>query len=46
MEANQSQMRKTGQKAGGEFGSTNLGQLSQTGNNFGQANSKLKKQKK
>ena len=39
MESNQSQMRKTGQKSGGEFGSTNLGQLTQTGNNFGQANS-------
>ena len=36
MNASQSQMRKTGQ---GEFGSTNLGQLTQTGNNFGAANS-------
>ena len=35
MNANQSQMRKTGQIGGGEFGSTNLGQLTQTGNNFG-----------
>ena len=36
MNANQSEMRKTGQ---GEFNSINLGQLSQTGNNFGAANS-------
>ena len=36
MNASQSQMRKTGQ-AGGEVGSTNFGQLSQTGNNFGAA---------
>ena len=40
MNASQSQMRKTGQ-AGGEFGSTNFGQLTQTGNNFGAANSAL-----
>ena len=38
MNASQSQMRKTGQ-AGGEFGSTNLGQLTQTGNNFAGGNS-------
>ena len=37
MNASQSQMRKTGQA--GEFGSTNFGQLTQTGNNFGAANS-------
>ena len=37
MNASQSQMRKTGQA--GEFGTTNLGQLSQTGNNFAGANS-------
>ena len=39
MNANDSQMRKTGQMTGGEFGTSNLGQLSQTGNNFGNANS-------
>ena len=38
MDATQSQMRKTGQ-ANGEFGSTNFGQLNQTGNNFGTVNS-------
>ena len=38
MNASQSQTRKTGQ-AGGEFGSTNLGQLTQTGNNFAGGNS-------
>ena len=37
MNASQSQMRKTGQQ--GEFGSTNLGQLTQTGNNFAGNNS-------
>ena len=39
MYSNQNQMNKTGQIGGGEFGSTNIGQLSQAGNNFGQANS-------
>ena len=39
MNASQSQMRKTGQTGGGEFGSTNFGQLNQTGNNFGGGNS-------
>ena len=39
MNANQNQILKPGQMTGGEFGSTNLGQLTQTGNNFGQANS-------
>ena len=38
MNASQSQMRTTGQGAG-EFGSTNFGQLTQTGNNFGAVNS-------
>ena len=37
MNSSQSQMRKSGQA--GEFGSSNLGQLTQTGNNFGNANS-------
>ena len=35
----QSQMRRTNQTNPGEFGSSNLGQLTQTGNNFGAANS-------
>ena len=39
MKASQSQMRKTGVQAGVEFGSTNFGQLTQTRNNFGSANS-------
>ena len=38
MNSSQSQMRNTG-KTQGEFGATNLGQLSQTGNNFGNDNS-------
>ena len=37
MNSSQSQMKKTGQA--GEFGSTNLGQLTQTGNNFAGSNS-------
>ena len=37
MNPSQSQMRKTGQA--GEFGSSNFGQLTQTGNNFATANS-------
>ena len=39
MKASQSQMRKTGGQDGGEFGSSNFGQLTQTGNNFDAANS-------
>ena len=35
----QSQMRKTNQTNPGEFGATNLGQLTQTGNNFAGGNS-------
>ena len=46
MTTNQSQMRKTGQMGGGEFGSTNLGQLTQTGNNFGAANSSIEEKPK
>ena len=32
-------MRRTNQTNPGEFGASNLGQLTQTGNNFGAANS-------
>ena len=35
----QSQMRRTNQSNPGEFGGTNLGNLTQTGNNFGATNS-------
>ena len=35
----QSQMRKTNQTNPGEFGSSNLGKLTQTGANFGATNS-------
>ena len=35
----QSQMRRTNQTNPGEFGASNLGQLTQTGNNFGATNS-------
>ena len=39
MNASQSQMRRTNQTNPGEFNSTNLGQLTQTGNNFNATNS-------